>query len=70
MPEHTAETAQKIVNELNSSLKALGPEANIEEINANIVHLSEQLEHVEHAIPNGFAIKKTATGSHVEARRL
>lgn len=34
------------------------------------VGLISHVQLVQHAIPNGFAIKKTATGSHVEARSL
>ena len=34
------------------------------------VGLISHVQLVQHAIPNGFTIKKTATGSHVEARIL
>lgn len=36
--------------------------------NNRAVGLISHVELVQHAIPNGFAIKKTATGSHVETR--
>ena len=63
-PDHTVETTQKTVEELIDNLKALGPEANTAEIDANITRLAGQVTDAQSAVTKArasFESSKTAT---------
>ncbi len=63
-PEHTAEAAEKDAKDVNDQLRALGPQANTTEIDANIARLAKQVTDAQSVNTKARALfesAKTAT---------